>query len=58
MGSEWGSPIERIYDDRSNENILVCCQPMLFEAIQDSTAPNPMLWSGHSTVLHNEISKS
>ena len=43
MGSERCSPEKWIDDDCSNKNKLICCQPTLFEAVQDSSAPDWIL---------------
>ena len=57
MSGEWGGPIERVYNNCGDENTLICHQPMLFEASQDSTTSDLVFQSNHRQVLLDEISK-
>ena len=37
-------------DDCGNKDALVCCQPTLFEALQDSGAPNCVIQASHYSI--------
>ena len=55
--SKWSSPKKRVYNDCGNEYILVCCQPTLFKAIQDSSLCICVFWASHCSIACNERPK-